>query len=183
MGEITVDWDVALKIWAVIGPLIAASASAVWARRIQIQDRQYDRKQQELARSQSLEDRHLEFQRSTLHSHKSELRAAIAQFVSATNEFLMACGDNRSESRSAETQRREIEASGKMNAHYQNVILLGTDEIAKCATQLLNLAVDYPTQVAHEPEDKRKEHTTQYQIAKRALTKAARKLLGLRDEA
>jgi hypothetical protein len=177
-----VDWNLVLKIWAVLGPLIAAGISAVWARRIQVQDRAYEQSRYKQSRAESLEDRQLEFQRSTLHAHKAELRVAIAQFIAASDDFMLACIENKSSRHTAETQARESESIALMSANYQNVALLGTSNIAKAATQVLNFAADFPLIKAPDLESKWKTHAEKYSSAKGDLRKESHALFGLKAE-
>ena len=180
--NIVVDWDVALKIWAVLGPLIAGGASAVWARRNQLQDRKHDLDQQRIVREQSLEDREIEYRRNTLASRKTELRGALAQFVAASNDYIVLCQNNATLHGNAETKRLELEASARLNANYQTVSILGTDELTKLAKKILNSATDFP-HVAPKMSDKEKEdHRDNYLLAKKDLATAARKFFGIESE-
>ena len=176
------DWGIALKIWAVVGPLIAGGASAIWSRRNQLQDREHDSEQQRIAREQSLQDRNSEYRRSTIGSRKVELRTAIAQFVAAANDYISLCQTNSTPSRSGDTKRLELEASARLNANYQTVSILGTDEISKLAKVVLNSAVDFPSKALSLSGDEQEKYRDTYLLAKRDLSSAARKLFGIESE-
>ena len=177
------DADTALKIWAVIGPLLAAAISALWSRRVQTQDRQYEKDLQATVRSDEFRAREAEFRRSNTHAQMSELRVAMAHFVAATNAFLMAATDNKSQRRSPETLRLEHEAAETMNLQFQHVAILSPEPLARLAADLLNIAADFPAMTGPDLERKLQEATDNYARAKSILTKQARELLGLRAEA
>ena len=176
------DWGIALKIWAVVGPLIAGGASAIWSRRNQLQDREHDLEQQRIAREQSLQDRNSEYKRATIGSRKAELRTAIAQFVAAANDYISLCQTNSTVSRSVETKRLELEASARLNANYQTVTILGTDEISTLAKTVLNSAVDFPSKALGLAGEEQEKYRNTYLLAKRDLSSAARKLFGIESE-
>ena len=178
-----IDWDIALKIWAVVGPLIAGGASAVWARRNQLQDRKHDLDQQKIARDQSLQDREIEFKRNTLSSRRTELRSAIAQFVAASNDYISLCQNNATIHGNADTKRLELETLARLNANYQTVSILGTAEIASLAKDVLNIATDFPHVVPRLSEAERAANRDKYLTAKKNLSTAARKLFGIESEA
>ena len=181
--ENTVDWYVVLKIWAVVGTLAAAAASAIWSRRVQIQDRTYERSRMTEARLDAIEDRESEFRRSTLHSHKMELRACLSNFVASSNEFAIACV---AYARAEPTDKAALtilsETRSSMNKAFQSVAILANDEIASSAMRLLNLAADTPI-MGENIDELREEHTKKYQAARSDLIQLSRKLLGLKDEA
>lgn len=179
----SVDWDVALKIWAVVGPLLAAGASAIWSRRNQLQDREHDLEQQRISRAQALEDRDLEHKRNTLSSRKSELRIALAQFVAAANDYIHLWQKNSTAIVSAESRRLELDASARLNANYQTVSFLGTEELVSLAKKVLNLATDLPYKVPDLPEPEQMQYRNDYLQAKKDLSIAARKIFGIESEA
>jgi hypothetical protein len=177
------DADIPLKIWAVLGPLLTAAISALWARRVQTQDREHERKIQEALRSKDLSDKAADFRRTTTHAQMAELRVAIAHFIAATNEFLMSATDNKSQRRTHETLRLEHEAAEKMNLQFQLVAILAPDSLAALASTVLNIASDFPAMSGPDLEFKIQDATDKYGVAKSALTKQSRALLGLKAEA
>jgi hypothetical protein len=178
-----VDWDAALKIWGVVGPLAAGAASAIWSRRNQLRDRADEAHQREVARRNELEDRRLESERNLILAQRTELRTSIAQFVAAANEFLTVCSANRSGEGSEHTKKLELDASARMNSHFQNLQLICNDAVGKAASRVLNLATEFPTSAARWSDDEKADHKQRYFVAKKELTSAARELLGVKLEA
>ena len=177
------DWDIALKIWAVVGPLTAAAASAVWSRRNQIQDRAYEGEQQALSRQYAVEDKEREFKRSLLTSQKTELRLALSQFVAAANYYLEICQIHYQRGRDEKTESDQLEALAKLGGYYQIVNILGTEKLASLAKRVHNLATDYPINIVQQQEVHIEGHLQAYLQAKMELAKESRKLLGFDSEA
>ena len=180
--SISVDWDVALKIWAVLGPLVAGAASAIWSRRNQIQDREYEKEQQASIRKNDLEDKALEFKRTLITSQKNELRLAITQFVNAANFYIETCQAHHNRGKDEQTEKDQLAALDKLGSHYQVVNILGTDDIASLAKRILNLATSFPLNIVQQERAKIDEHHRDYLAAKRDLAKESRKLLGFNSE-
>jgi len=181
--EIVVDWDIVLRIWAVVGPLIAGAGSVVWSRRNQIQDRAYSERQQLLARQNALEEKEREFKRSLLTSQKTELRLAISQFVASTNHYLEICQIHHQRGRSENADGEQLDALSKLGGYYQVVNLLGTDQLASLAKRVMNLATDYPINIVDKPQEQKDEHHKSYLAAKQSLANEGRRLLGFESEA
>jgi hypothetical protein len=88
MEATTNNLDTFLKVWAVLGPLIAAAASAMWARNIQIGDRKHERnREQEIFK-------HEETRKKQEHEHGirlqkyNEVKSGLADFMASTHEFV-----------------------------------------------------------------------------------------------
>jgi len=179
----TVNWDIVLKIWAVVGPLIAGGASAVWARRNQLQDRKYDVDQHKTTRDQLLQDRELDFKFQSIASRRTELRLALTQFVAASNDYITICQNNATIHANADTKRLELETLARLNLNYLTVSIIGTADIALLAVDVLNIATDFPHRAPNFSEAELVECRDKYLYAKNRLSSSARKFFGIESEA
>ena len=177
------DADTVLKIWAVVGPLLTAALSAIWARRIQIQDREHQKFLQEQIRADEYRVKDMEFKLSTNHSQMSELRAAIASLLASSNSYVLASIDDNSSRRSHDSIRSLRESEERLNVQFQCVAILAPESLAALATELLNAAISISSLNAPDLEKKLENGSARYNAAKNELTKKSRDLLGLKPEA
>ena len=196
MAESTADTlSTLLKVWAVLGPLLAGAASAVWSRRNRLQDREYENslkienrdhehslELELLARSDTTKNtEHLR----TLQAEKyNEIKCAIADFMGSSSEYVRKQSDYWTD-QTPDKHQAASQANDKFVYSCQLVILLGDELLAEAAIALSNAALaipkSYNTPITSEYEQK----LVMYRNARTEFTNQARKYLSsvrLEDE-
>jgi hypothetical protein len=174
------DWDSALKVWAVVGPLLAAGASAAWSHYVRVSDRSHEKElEKERAARASLSERisHLRAYKSARHA---ELKAALADFMSSSREFVR----KQSESLSRPTPENvgaATQANDKFSYSCQLVILLGDQELADAAVTLWNAALVVPRSYSTLSDDAYQETLSVYRNAGAAFNASAKRFLAAFD--
>ena len=151
----TIDGDALLKIWAVIGPLLAAGASAVWSRRNQVQDRSYESTREIEQRTHTTSERVVEHRRALQAENYKELKTALANFMVSANDFISRQCEWLT-TPNADTKAASLAAIEKFNYHCQLVTLLGQPATADLAIEVWNTAFtaaksyDAPMDATHQ---------------------------------
>ena len=136
-------FDTFLTGWAIAGPLLAAIASALWSRHIQIGDREFERtrdrergERERLLRREKHDD--------TVRKEKyNEVKAGLADFMASSNEYVRKQSDYLTNPL-PERHKAASNANDKFTYSCQIVTLLGTDVIAGAAINLWNATLQIP---------------------------------------
>jgi hypothetical protein len=194
------NWDQFLRIWAILGPLTVAAASALWSRYTKSQDRETEK----LRESDRFErERKRDYERSELeHKHEMELiehtnttkkielksakrderyveaKDAIVNFMAYSQEYTLKQMDYLS-NLTPELKNAARLIHEKYNYSYQLVYLIGSDAIRNAATGLWNLSIELPTKGAAKPHDKEEYEKVlkDYKDAKSKFSEVAREYL------
>jgi len=135
--------DTYLKIWAVIGPLLAAGISALWSRTTQIKDRDFNIKQ-EIEKEKRQESLKWQEKNEALRKEKyDEIKMGLASFMTSSHEYVRKQSEYITDP-SQEKHKAASEANDKFVYSCQIVILLGGDDLANSATQFWNATLAIP---------------------------------------
>lgn len=137
------NWDTFIKVWAVLGPLLAAAASAVWARRIQLNDREHEhsRENERLDRADAAS--RVDYARSVQRERHNELKKALADFMASSHEYVRKQSEYWTDP-VPDKHRAASLANDKFIYSCQIVTLLGDVELADSATTLWNATIALP---------------------------------------
>jgi len=136
--------DIFLKIWAIVGPLLAATASAIWARRVQLQDRRHEDQRAQTSRLHTIDDGRISHLRATRTAARSELRSAASDFISALHEYALCATTAMRDDASDAASDAFVEARRNLNITYGKLVVLGDDELSRIATEAIGAAVALP---------------------------------------
>lgn len=169
--------DTLLKIWAVIGPLLAATASAVWSRRVQLADREYEdgRAQARLDREDRARQREIETTRSA-HEYE-EAKAAIGSFMAASHHFVARQTDLHNNILDAERKAVAIAANEKFVHHGQLVMLLADHELEVATIALWNSTLSLPRPHAKMETPESKAAVAEYRTLRAEFNLHAKRFL------
>jgi hypothetical protein len=175
------DWDTFIKVWAVLGPLLAAAASAVWARRIQLKDREHEhsRELERLERADTAKQ--VDYARSVQHERHNELKQSLADFMASSHEYVRKQSEYWTDP-VPEKHKAASLANDKFINSCQIVTLLGDAELAESATTLWNATIALPKSY-NTPIDKAyEEKLAVCRAARASFNEQARAYLRYLDE-
>lgn len=175
--------EIFLQIWAILGPLLAAVVSALWSRRVQVQDRTYETEQRQIVRKNTLEDRALEFNRERTESDLKELRAAASDFLHLAGEFVDSCMERCSSDVPADNSERCSSTRASLNRSAHHLVLIAPAELAEKTTNLHNCAADFLGLYLRADADSLHSAVAEYSDIKLSFISAAKSILGTRVEA
>lgn len=136
-------WDYILRVWAVAGPLLAGSISAVWSRRNQIQDRDYQYSRQ-LEKDNRLAEENSRIRAEEAKRKKyDELRDACLEFMASSHEYVRKKSEYMT-SPTPELQDHAREANDRFTNSSQKIILLGNSELSEATIALWNATLTIP---------------------------------------
>ena len=143
MQTSTDNMDSYLKIWAVVGPLLAAGISALWSRMTQVKDRDFN-VNQELEKGKRQELLNQQEKNQALRKEKyDEIKMGLASFMTSSHEYARKQSEYITDP-SQEKHKAASEANDKFIYSCQIVILLGDDNLANSATQFWNATLAIP---------------------------------------
>jgi hypothetical protein len=169
----SIDMDLLLKIWAVLGPLIAGGASAVWSRRNQIQDREYLENREKIAHENAISEQEKAHKLSLLAENSAELKTAIANFMASANEYVT----RQSECLTSPTSEAKLsvrDAFEKFNYNCQIVTLLANEKTANLVTEVWNASLAAPKSYNKPMDEEHLAKLEQFKNAKLSFSQAAR---------
>jgi tRNA nucleotidyltransferase/poly(A) polymerase len=143
LTEQTANLDTLLKIWAVLGPLLAAAASAIWLRYVQTADREFEHSGEQERAVRERERRYEEHNRQLRVQKYNEVKAGLADFMASSHEYVR----KQSEYITTPLPERHQSASSandKFVYSFQIVTLLGNSAIASNALDLWNATLVVP---------------------------------------
>lgn len=183
MGSYMTDQqlDTYLKLWAVIGPLIAAAASAVWARHIQNSDRRYERTQEIEHNLHKVAIAEKQAARNERKEKYEELKRAFSDFMASTHEYVRKESLNATNSTPA-TQKRSLAAYDKLTYSSQLVMLLGDKDVESAAIDFWNATSDIPRPYDAPIDDDYKAKIHTYKAARASFNEVAKKYLAKFEE-
>ena len=176
MQTSTDNVDTYLKIWAVVGPLLAAGASALWARMTQVKDRDFN-VQQELDKEKRQELLKRQEKHETLRKEKyDEIKVGLASFMTSSHEYVRKQSLYVTDP-SPEKLKAASEANDKFIYSCQIVILLGDDKLANSAVQFWNATLAIPKSYSIAIDDEYESKLKVYREARMLFNQQARNYL------
>lgn len=169
-------FDIFLKVWAIVGPLIAAVASALWSRYIQNGDRNWEHTRDKVRQDREREARIQEHNNTIRKEKYAEVKSGLADFLTSSNEYVRKMSDYMTNPL-PERHQAATAANDKFAYSCQIVKLLGNDQISNAATAFWNATFAIPISYsAPQPQDyEEKLHV--FRNAQSAFTELAREFL------
>lgn len=137
------DWDTFIKVWAVLGPLLAAAASAVWARRIQLKDREHEHSRENERLDRTDAANRVDYTRSVQRERHNELKKALVDFMASSHEYVLKKSEYWTDP-ALDKHKAAALANDKFIQSCQVVTLLGDVELAESATTVWNATIALP---------------------------------------
>ena len=166
-------WDHALRVWAVAGPLLAGAISAVWSRRNQVQDREYQNNLQEKKENRLAEEsKRVRIEEEKRKQH-SELRDACIEFMASSHEYVRKQSEYLTRL-TPELHDYAREANDRFINSNQKLILLGNAELSQASISFWNATIAVPKPYNTAVSDEYQEKLTTYQSTRTAFNEAAK---------
>jgi hypothetical protein len=143
MEDTSSGFDNFLKVWAVLGPLLAAAASALWSRYTRIKDRDFELKQELDREKRQLILKDQEQSEAQRKEKYNEVKAVLADFMASSHEYVRKQSEYLSNP-TAELHQAASTANDKFIFSGQVVTLLGNDVLANSVIQLWNATLTMP---------------------------------------
>lgn len=168
--------DAFLKIWAVIGPLIAAVASTMWSRHIQTSDREF-----ELVRDKDREvkeryARDQEYERQIRMQKHDEVKVALADFMASSHEYVRKQSEYLTNPL-LDRHQSATAANDKFVYSHQIVTLLGNDALVGKALEFWNATLTIPKSYNTPLTDDYEEKLRVYRSSRAEFNDVARSYL------
>lgn len=169
-------WDYALRVWAVAGPLLAGAVSAIWSRRNQIQDRDYQNNLQEKRENRLAEEsKRIRIEEAKRKRH-AELRDACIEFMASSHEYVRKQSEYLTRV-TPELHDHAREANDRFTNSNQKLILLGNTELSEASISFWNAAIAMPKSYRIEVDEEYEENLITYQSTRTAFNEAAKRQL------
>ena len=136
-------WDYILRVWAVLGPLIAGSASALWARRNVVNDREYLDKKAIEKEKRVIEEQKLIRQEIAKKEKYQELKDACVEFMTSSHYYVRKQSEYLTNS-TPELHDHAREANDQFTSSNQRLVLLGNDELSAESITFWNATIATP---------------------------------------
>lgn len=160
-------WDYVLRVWAVAGPLLAGAVSAIWSRRNQVQDRDYQNiLQSDREEKQAEESKRIRAEESRRKKY-DELKDACIEFMTSSYEYVRKQSEYLTE-KTSEIHDHAREANDRFINGNQKVILLGNEELSRVSITFWNTTIAIPKSYKIPINE---EYTTNLDAYKSARTK------------
>ena len=170
-------WDYVLRVWAVAGPLLAGAVSAIWSRRNQVQDRNYQNKlQSKKEEKQAEENKRIRSEDARLMKH-AELKDACIEFMASSHEYVRKQSEFCTHPSSA-LQDHAREANDRFVLSNQKVILLGNEELLTASITFWNATIAIPKSYSVPADEEYNTKLRTYQTARSGFNLAAKSQLG-----
>lgn len=170
------NWDTFFRVWAVIGPLLAGVASALWVRHVQVSDRKHEQSR-ELARLNRADAAKMrDHQLSQQLENYQALKAALANFMASSHEYVRKQSDYFTDP-TPEKHQAGSQANDKFLYSGQLVSLLGNESLANAATNLWNTTLAMPKSYKTPIDADYQLKTVAYRAARAEFDEIARKYL------
>ncbi|MGQ4658920.1 hypothetical protein [Lysobacter sp. F6437] len=134
--------DMFLKIWAIGGPLLTAVVSALWARHVQVQDRDHQRSLTTTARQAAIEDRNAQFTAERAKIYAAEAKAAFSGLLAIAHHYAMA-----NDQQPANSGLALAEAGTLLHERYSAAALVGNTATSVACYELCRAAARMPENV------------------------------------
>jgi hypothetical protein len=169
--------DIFLKIWVVMGPLLATAVTAVWSRHTQTGDRKFEFERAKEHEARERDKSSQEHERQIRLQKYNEVKAAIADFMASSHEYVRKQSECLSNYLIPERYQAATAANDKFTYSCQVVILLGSNDVASEAIKLSNATVQIPKAYNDPVTPAYERKLEEYRSARAAFTDAARKYL------
>lgn len=167
-----------LQIWAVIGPILVASASAIWLRRAQLQDRDHEAQQRKEARAEALEDEERVFRRNISETDRAQLRIMSGEFLYRAGEFVDSHIQLCLREPPQGIQDRCEESREQFNKISHQLALTAPEQLSKATVVMQNCTAEFLVIHKSNDENKLNELGERYKAAKANFMTEAKKVLG-----
>lgn len=134
--------DTFLKIWAIGGPLLTAVVSALWARHVQVQDRDHQHSLTTTTRKAAIEDRNAQFAAERANNYAGEAKAAFSGLLAVAHHYAMA-----NDEQSAKSGLALAEAGTLLHEKYSAAALVGNAATSAACYELCRAAARMPENV------------------------------------
>jgi hypothetical protein len=169
-------YEISIKVWAVLGPLLAAAASAIWLRRNQTIDREYQHSLELERLNRADTAKKLDHQRAVRVAAHDRAREAIAAMMTNSHIYV---GKNMNYRMDPSPENDKIldVARERFAECCQLVSLLDDDVLAERAVNFLNGTVEFALAYAKPPDDNYERKFEAYQEERLLFTTEARRHL------
>jgi len=168
--------DTLIKVWAVLGPLIAATVSTMWSRHIQNSDRQFDLEREKEREAKERDKREQEYERQLRLKKYEELKAALADCMSSSYEYVKKQSEYITNPL-PERHQTATAANDKFVYSSQLVTLLGNDELAGKVIEFWNATIAIPKSYNIQIDRNYEEKLCVYRRCRAEFNEAARSYL------
>lgn len=134
--------DLFLKIWAIVGPLLTAVVSALWARHIQVRDREHQANLAASSRNAAIEDRNAQFAAERAKSYAAEAKAAFSGLLAVVHHYAMA-----NDQKTSSNELALPEAAALLHERYSAAALVGNADTSAACYELCRAAARMPMNV------------------------------------
>jgi len=169
-------WDYTLRVWAVLGPLIAGAASTLWARRNVVNDREYlDNKAIEKEKRVQLEQQFIR-QEITKKERYQELKNACVEFMTSSHYYVRKQSEYLTNT-NPELHDHAREANDQFTSSNQRLVLLGNEELSTEAIAFWNATIAIPKSYKTAIDDEYNKKLKEYQSSRTKFNTAAKNQL------
>lgn len=135
--------DTFLKIWAIVGPILTAAVSALWARHVQTRDRDYQTDLAKIARQAAIEDRNSQHGAERERLFATEAKSAFSNFLSVVHIYVQ---DMATAIRDGDAANGIDTSELGRNLHvaYAAAAMVGNADTAKACYSLCSAAAGLP---------------------------------------
>lgn len=168
--------DTLLKVWAVLGPLVAAGVSAWWSRRNQVNDRDYGHSLEMERLDRADTARILDHQRAVRTERHNAIKESLADFMASSHEYVRKQSDWLANP-IPEKHQAASQATDTFTYSSQGVILLGDEQLADKAVELWNATLKIPKSYKTPINEQYEQDLDAYKLARADFNTHARRYL------
>ncbi|HVS25944.1 MAG TPA: hypothetical protein VHE58_01335 [Burkholderiales bacterium] len=174
------NWDTLLKVWAVLGPLIAAAAIAFWSRHTQVKDRDYEhsRESERLNRADTAKKQ--DHNRALRVERYNEIKGALADLMASSHEYVRKQSEYITKL-TPDMHQAASQANDKFVYSCQLVTLLGDEPLTNAAVALWNATLEMPKSYNIPIDQAYEQKLVVYRDARAEFNDLARKYLNSLD--
>lgn len=169
-----VEW---LKVWAVVGPLLTAAASAVWTRYVQRKDREDAVALDREKRDWDAVERSRQHSRDAALAQKAELRAAATRFFACCSTYSNRAGLWLLDAVPV-TDAVVFESSEALTNAFSAVMMLADVDLQKKAIALSNATLRMSSVVQENATEEQEQIRDNFQRARLQFVASVRRALG-----
>ncbi len=141
-------FDNFLKVWAIVGPVLAAVITAWWNRRNEVDNREYNRNREEEIENRKIKNQNLDKIIELKQKKREEIKRSLISFISLASEChnmnISNSLKNLTDSRIVEEHSRRIQALSDL--FHELFLLSPPKEVLDKALSLLNFISTTPFQ-------------------------------------
>ncbi|MUV15347.1 hypothetical protein [Noviluteimonas gilva] len=167
------DGDDAIRIWGVVGPLLVGALGAFWARKIQREDRQDERRREadKAKRDEGRAER--QHKRQVIAEQLEEPQRSCASYLACTQDIIEKKASLVSKP-SQKTEQEHSESLQRWGDSYALLMILGSKDLVNTAIELWNAAIKFHVDVSRDLTAEEEEIVKVYKQKKLVYQKAAR---------